>query len=109
MRRRTPTARTLAEADADWSLLYNALPNEELGLNLIPSSILALWTGAALENATLQQNIIDEVFTYANATQSGNPFPDLYDPTGTTSFDEFEARPVQGGMFAPLVAVPAAK
>ncbi len=100
---------TLAEADTDWSLLYNALPNEELGLNLIPSSILALWTGAALENATLQQNIIDEVFTYANATQSGNPFPDLYDPTGTTSFDEFEARPVQGGMFAPLVAVPAAK
>ena len=63
-----------------------------------------LWTGAALENATLQQAIINEVHTYANTTQSGDPFPDLYDPTGKTSFTNgFEARPVQGGMFAPLL------
>ncbi len=62
-----------------------------------------LWTAAALENATLQQNIVDEVYDYANTTQSGNPFPDLYDPTGKTSFNQFEARPVQGGLFAPLL------
>ena len=62
-----------------------------------------LWTGAALESASLQQAIVDEVYTYANTTQSGNPYPDLYDPTGQTSFNQFEARPVQGGMFAPLL------
>jgi hypothetical protein len=131
---------TTAEADTDWSLLYNSFPNRLLGLNLIPASILSeqaafyttqlqplgvplqpetlneggtqttiaksdwnLWTGAALKNATLQQNIIDAVYTYANTTQSGNPFPDLYDPTGVTAFNAFEARPVQGGMFAPLL------
>ena len=132
---------TTGEADSDWSLLYNAFPNRLLGLNLIPTSILAeqsafyitqeqplgiplqpetlneggvqttiaksdwnLWTGAALENATLQQNIIDEVYTFANTVQSGTPFSDWYDPTRITSFvSGFQARPVQGGIFAPLI------
>ncbi len=62
-----------------------------------------LWTGTALENATLQQNIIGEVYKYANTVKSGNPFSDWYDPTGTTNFvSGFQARPVQGGIFAPL-------
>ena len=60
-----------------------------------------LWTAAGLGDPTLEQNLIDEVYDYANTTQSGNPFPDLYDPNGT--FNEFEARPVMGGAFAPLL------
>ncbi len=62
-----------------------------------------LWTAAGLENATLQQNIIDEIYTYAGTVQSGTPFSDLYDPTGVTNYvSGFQARPVQGGIFAPL-------
>ena len=77
--------------------------NENGGATTIAKSDWDLWTGAALETASLQQAIVDEVYTYANTTQSGNPYPDLYDPTGQTSFNQFEARPVQGGMFAPLL------
>ena len=131
---------TTGEADSDWSLLYNAYPNNLLGLGLIPKKILTeeaaffatqeqplgvplqpetlsengqpttiaksdwnLWTGAALGNATLLQDIVDEVYTYADTNQSGNPFPDIYDPTGKNPFNSFEARPVQGGLFAPLL------
>ena len=62
-----------------------------------------LWAAAGLENATLQQNIIDEIYTYAGTVQSGTPFSDLYDPTGATNYvSGFQARPVQGGIFAPL-------
>ena len=131
---------TTGEADTDWSLLYNAFPNNLLKLNLIPNNILHeetaffgtqeqplgvplqpetlsengtattiaksdwdLWTAAALGNKAFQQDVIDEVYTYADTTKSGNPYPDLYDPTGQTLFNQFEARPVEGGMFAPLL------
>ena len=59
-----------------------------------------LWTAASTDDPTLAQNIIDEVYDYANTTLSGAPFPDLYDPNST--FNAFEARPVMGGAFAPL-------
>ncbi|MCQ8240153.1 glutaminase domain-containing protein [Rhizosaccharibacter radicis] len=65
-----------------------------------------LWTAASTNDPTLAQNIIDEVYTYANTTMSGVPFPDYYDPN--SSFNAFTARPVVGGLFAPLtVATPA--
>jgi hypothetical protein len=81
------------------TLVENGVPT------VIAKSDWDVWTGAALGNATLQQAVIDEVYNDANRTKSANPFPDLYDPTGATSFNEFEARPVQGGMFAPLLVV----
>ena len=59
-----------------------------------------LWTAASSNDPTLTQAIIDEVYDYANTTASGVPFPDLYDPN--SSFNEFAARPVMGGAFAPL-------
>ena len=59
-----------------------------------------LWTAASTNDPTLMQNIIDEVYTYANTTTSGVPFPDYYDPNST--FNAFTARPVMGGAFAPL-------
>ena len=58
-----------------------------------------LWTAASSDDPTLTQNIIDEVYTYANTTLSGVPFPDLYDPN--SSFNAFAVRPVMGGAFAP--------
>ena len=86
------------------------LQPETLNENGTPTTIAKsdweLWTGAALGNARLLQDVIDAVYDYADTTQSGDPFPDLYDPTGTTSFNGFEARPVQGGVFAPLLVTP---
>ena len=59
-----------------------------------------MWTAASTNDTTLMQNIIDEVYNYANTTTSGVPFPDLYDPN--SDFNGFSARPVMGGAFAPL-------
>ena len=59
-----------------------------------------LWTAAGTNDPTLAQNIIDEVYNYANTTLAGVPFPDYYDPN--SAFTGFEARPVVGGVFAPL-------
>ena len=59
-----------------------------------------LWTAAGTNDATLAQDIINEVYTYADTTQSGAPFPDYYDPN--SAFTAFRARPVMGGAFAPL-------
>ena len=120
---------TTSEPDSYYSLKYNAYPDKLLGLNLIPQSILTeeanfdktqetpdgipldprnnytkadweLWTAAATNDPTLTQNIIDEVYNYANTTKAGAPFPDWYNMDGTAN--GFKARPVMGGAFAPL-------
>ena len=120
---------TSSEPDSYYSLKYNAYPDKLLGLNLIPSSILAeeaafyklqetptgipldprhtytkadweLWTAAASNDPALVQSIIGEVYNYANTTAAATAFPDLYDTvSGSTTFT---ARPVVGGAFAPL-------
>ncbi len=59
-----------------------------------------LWTASGSNDPVLVQNIIDEVYNYANTTTSGAPFPDYYDPN--SGFNAFAARPVMGGAFAPL-------
>ena len=61
-----------------------------------------LWTaaGIATANPTLTQNLIDEVYTYANTVKSGTPFPDWYNMDDTAN--GFKARSVVGGVFAPL-------
>ena len=59
-----------------------------------------LWTAAGSNDPKLTQDIIDEVYNYANTTASGVPFADFYDPN--SSFHAFAARPVMGGAFAPL-------
>ena len=60
-----------------------------------------LWTAAGTNDPTLVQDIINEVYTYADTTQSGAPFPDYYDPN-SSFVAGFRARPVVGGVFAPL-------
>ena len=87
-----------------------------LGLELQPEQILQfgsstvydyiakadweLWTSVSFNDQTLFTDLVDAVYTYANTTTAGRPFPDLYDPTAT--WTAFEARPVMGGAFAPL-------
>jgi len=120
---------TTGEPDSYYSLKYNAYPDKLLGLNLIPLNILAeeakfyktqetlkgipldprhtytkadweLWTAASSNDPTLIQNLIDEVYNYANTSTSATPFPDLYDTIIQST--SFSARPVMGGAFAPL-------
>ena len=121
---------TTGEPDTAWSLKYNEFPDKLLGLNLVPQNILTeeaagykthetatgialdyradttksdwqLWAAAGYDDATLRQNIFDEVFNYENTSPSAQASPDLYH-TGSTS-TAFHARPVVGGFFAPLV------
>ncbi|HTU76600.1 MAG TPA: DUF5127 domain-containing protein [Trebonia sp.] len=116
--------------DGTWSTTYNAFADRLLGTGLVPSSVLAeqaawyesasnlfglplqvphsyaksdweLWTAAWLSDYPVSQQLIERVYTYANTTPSRVPFSDLYD---TISGEQagFQARPVQGGMFALL-------
>jgi hypothetical protein len=121
---------TLTEADTDWSLKYNSFADKLLGLNLIPEEVLAeeaafyktqetdngipldyrhtytkadweMWTAAGSDDATLRQNLIDEEYNWVNTTECALPFPDWYDTVST--FIGFDARPVMGGAYAPLL------
>ena len=124
---------TTGEPDSYWSLKYNVFPDKLLGLHLVPESILAeeaafyktkeeangipldprnaytkadweLWTAAGSNDATLPQNLVDELYNWANTTPSATPFADLYDPS--SNWTAFSARPVIGGVFAPLTRFP---
>jgi hypothetical protein len=121
---------TLTEADSDWSLKYNSFADKLLGLNLIPEEVLAeeanfyktqetddgipldyrhtytkadweMWTAAGSDDSTLRQNLIDEEYNWVNTTACALPFPDWYDTVST--FIGFDARPVMGGAYSPLL------
>jgi hypothetical protein len=116
--------------DGTWGTTYNGFADRLLGTGLIPSSILAeqaawyasvsnlfglplqvphsyaksdweMWTAAWLSAYPVKQQLIEQVYTYANTTPSRVPFSDLYD-TITGGQVGFQARPVQGGIFALL-------
>jgi hypothetical protein len=116
--------------DGTWGTTYNGFADRLLGTGLIPSSILAeqaawyasvsnlfglplqvphsyaksdweMWTAAWLSAYPVKQQLIEQVYTYANTTPSRVPFSDLYD-TITGQQAGFQARPVQGGIFALL-------
>ena len=60
-----------------------------------------MFTAAWLSDYPIKSELIDRVYAYAHTTPSRVAFSDLYD---TISGDQvaFQARPVQGGMFALL-------
>ena len=113
-----------------WGTTYNGFADRLLGTGLIPASVLAeqaawyesvsnlfglplqvphsyaksdweMFTAAWLSDYPVSKQLIEQVYTYANTTPSRVPFSDLYD---TISGEQvgFQARPVQGGMFALL-------
>jgi Domain of unknown function (DUF4965)/Domain of unknown function (DUF1793)/Domain of unknown function (DUF5127) len=113
-----------------WSLKYNALYDKILGLNLVSTEILneeaawyasqaqdygvvldprnpytksdwEIWTAASITDTAVQKILIDGVYKYATTSTARVPFGDLY-YTGTGQWDAFQARPVQGGIFALL-------
>jgi hypothetical protein len=102
---------------SSWSLKYNALFDKILGLDLIPSSVLAeeakwyasqmqtygvlldprnswnktdwaLWTAGAIDDQGVRQELIDTVYLYATTATARVPFGDLYCvQTGTNTAD----------------------
>jgi hypothetical protein len=113
-----------------WGTTYNCFADRLLGTGLVPQSVLAeqaawyptvsnlfglplqvphsyaksdwqMFTAAWLSDYPVSKQLIEQVYTYANTTPSRVPFSDLYD---TIVGDQvaFQARPVQGGMFALL-------
>jgi hypothetical protein len=116
--------------DGTWGTTYNGYADRLLGTGLIPASVLAeqaawyqtvrngfglplqvphsyaksdweMFTAAWLSAYPISQQLIDDVYTYANTTPSRVPFSDLYDTISGQQV-AFQARPVQGGIFAPL-------
>ena len=113
-----------------WGTLYNAYADRMLDTGLVPESIReeqAAWyeqvsnafglplqvphsyaksdwellTAAWLSDYPIKQQLIDRVYAYANTTPDRVAFSDLYS-TITGRRVAFRARPVQGGIFAPL-------
>jgi hypothetical protein len=64
-----------------------------------------MWLAAWLRRYPISQELIEREYRYANTTQTRVPFCDLYDTiSGDRVFgsEGFQARPVQGGIFALL-------
>jgi hypothetical protein len=122
--------------DGTWGTTYNGFADRLLGTNLVPDSVRAeqaawyervgnafglplqvphsyaksdweLFTAAWLADYPIKQQLIDRVYAYANTTPSRVAFSDLYS-TITGNQVAFQARPVQGGIFA-LLALTAAR
>jgi hypothetical protein len=116
--------------DGTWGTLYNAYADRLLGTNLIPAAIQAeqaawysstanpfglplqmphsyaktdweMFIAAWLSDHPIKNDLIQRIYAYANTTPSRVPFSDLYD-TITGEQVKFQARPVQGGIFALL-------
>jgi hypothetical protein len=114
-----------------WGCTYNAYPDALLGTGLVPDSVAAeqaafyrsrinrfglplqtphrygktdwqMWLAAWLHHHPIGQELIEREYRYANTTQSRVPFCDLYDTISGDQVYGFEARPVQGGIFALL-------
>ncbi|HLI58462.1 MAG TPA: DUF5127 domain-containing protein [Solirubrobacteraceae bacterium] len=123
-RRRGPRSRA-------WGTTYNAYADALLGTGLVPSSVAAeqaafyrtrihryglplqtphrygktdweMWLAAWLHRHPIREELIERVYRYANTTRSRVPFCDLYSTTSGDQVYGFEARPVQGGIFALL-------
>lgn len=113
-----------------WGTIYNGFADNMLGTGLVPTSVRAeqaawyasvsnlfgvplqaphsysksdweIFTAAWLARYPVSSQLIEQVYTYANTTPDRVPFSDLYD-TISGHQAGFQARPVQGGMFALL-------
>lgn len=113
-----------------WGTTYNAYADRLLRTGLVPVSVAAeqaawyqtvrnqfglplqiphsyaksdweLFTAAWLSAYPIKQRLIDDVYTYASTTPSRVAFSDLYDTISGQQV-AFQARPVQGGIFALL-------
>jgi hypothetical protein len=116
--------------DGSWGTLYNGYADRLLGTGLIPAAIAAeqaawysrmahplglplqvphryaktdweMFIAAWLSDYPIKNELIHRIYSYANTTPSRVAFSDLYN-TITGEQVRFQARPVQGGIFALL-------
>lgn len=114
-----------------WSQKYNLIWDRILGLNLFPDSVLQkemayykkmqnkyglpldnrrdytkldwiLWTATLTQNRADFEALVEPVFTFLNETPDRSPMTDWYE-TKTAQKVGFTARPVVGGVFAPVL------
>jgi len=114
-----------------WSLKYNLLYQKSLRLSSFPQSVFdsetayyqtklakcgvpldsrhpytksdwSMWS-AVLGSASQFHAIVDRLYTYAHTTPSRVPLSDWYD-VNSCAMKGFRARPVQGGLYAPMIA-----
>ncbi|KAK9899072.1 putative glutaminase A [Cystobasidium minutum MCA 4210] len=123
---------TYNSSDDSWSSLYNLLPDRMFGLNIFNDSFYAMqgawYAGEALPygvpldsrainvktdfamwmsaiyhgNSTLRDTFINGVYDFLTYGESGQALPDLYNGQNASQVGGFVARPVAGGVFAPL-------
>ncbi len=115
----------------DWGSTYNAFADALLDTGLVPESVAAeqaafyrrkvnrfglplqtphqygktdwqMWLAAWLRRYPISRELIEREYRYANTTQSRVPFCDLYSTNSGAQVFGFQARPVQGGVFALL-------
>jgi glutaminase A-like protein/uncharacterized protein DUF5127/uncharacterized protein DUF4964 len=125
------TYRRPGRRDRAWGTSYNAYPDALLGTGLVPDSVAAeqaafyrtktnrfglplqtphrygktdwqMWLAAWLHRHPISQELIEREYRYANTTRSRVPFCDLYSTISGDQVYGFQARPVQGGIFALL-------
>ena len=125
------TYRRSGRRNRAWGTTYNAYPDALLGTGLVPDSVAAeqaafyrtktnrfglplqtphrygktdweMWLAAWLHRHPIGQELIERAYRYANTTRSRVPFCDLYSTISGDQVYGFQARPVQGGIFAPL-------
>ncbi len=125
------TYRRRGRRDRAWGTTYNAYPDALLGTGLVPDSVAAeqaafyrtktnrfglplqtphrygktdweMWLAAWLHRHPIGQELIEREYRYANTTRSRVPFCDLYSTISGDQVYGFQARPVQGGIFALL-------
>ena len=116
-----------------WSQKYNLLWDKVLGLNLLPAewyrkelasylprinryglpldsradytkSDWIAWCAAMADDMEVRKAILAPMAVYLHETTTRVPFSDWYD-TVTSRYEHFIARPVQGGLFAPMLLV----
>jgi uncharacterized protein YqiB (DUF1249 family) len=114
-----------------WGNTYNAYPDALLGTGLVPESVAAeqaafyrtktnrfglplqtphtygktdwqMWLAAWLYRYPISRELIEREYRYANTTPARVPFCDLYNTITGHQVYGFQARPVQGGIFALL-------
>jgi Glutaminase A six helical-hairpin domain len=118
------------DGNGTWGTTYNAFADALLGTHLVPESVAAeqaafyptvsnmfglplqvphsyaktdwaTWIAAWLRDYPISRQLIERVYLYANTTPQRVPFSDLYSTISGNQVG-FQARPVQGGIFALL-------
>ncbi|KAH3765163.1 glutaminase a [Pelomyxa schiedti] len=118
--------------EAGWSTKYNLLYQRLLGISVFPESVLSMetayyytqmnkygfpldcrdtfakldweaWAATQSLNSTFFVETFDAIYEWANAAPDRVPLSDLYYTTSGSQYLNFRARPVVGGLFAPLL------